>query len=80
MEQLETKECHKYLLRLAKTFHKICTRNNVPYYMIGGTQLGAIRHKGFIPWDDDIDICMPRDEYEKLLSIVAFGIQSDKYI
>lgn len=65
MERIEVKECQKYLLQLAKTFHKICVRNSIPYYMIGGTQLGAIRHKGFIPWDDDIDIVMPRPDYER---------------
>lgn len=57
------------LLEMAKKFHNFCVENGLKYFMIGGTQLGAVRHKGFIPWDDDMDFGMPREDYEKLLSI-----------
>lgn len=57
------------LLEMAKNFHQFCVENELTYFMIGGTQLGAVRHKGFIPWDDDMDFGMPREDYEKLLAI-----------
>lgn len=57
------------LLESLKWFNEFCTDNNLRYYAIGGTILGAIRHQGFIPWDDDIDVGMPRKDYEKLKEI-----------
>ena len=56
-------------LQIFIEFQKICKRNNLRYFMIGGSCLGAVRHCGFIPWDDDIDIGMPRKDYEKFLKI-----------
>ncbi len=60
---------HEVDLDLVKAVVKICDENDLIYYMSGGTLLGAVRHKGFIPWDDDVDLAMPRDDYEAFLKI-----------
>lgn len=59
-------QVQKKLLEMLSWFHLFCIENEIRYYMIGGTMLGAARHEGFIPWDDDIDIGVPRKDYEKL--------------
>lgn len=69
-EYLTTEECRKVELNILSTIAKICDENNLKYFMCGGTMLGAIRHKGFIPWDDDIDIMLLRNDYEKLVNIL----------
>ena len=56
-------------LDLLKEFDKICKKNNLTYWLAYGTVLGAVRHGGFIPWDDDIDVCMPMADYKTFLKI-----------
>ena len=58
-------------LRLLHVLHETCLENDIPYWMDGGTLLGAVRHAGFIPWDDDIDICIPISHYDLLLDKLA---------
>lgn len=62
-------EIQSKLIDMFGWFHDICESNNLTYYALGGTALGAVRHNGFIPWDDDIDVGMPRPDYEKLISL-----------
>ena len=56
------------LLDILADFDRVCRENDLRYYMTYGTMLGAVRHKGFIPWDDDIDLGMPRPDYERLIA------------
>ena len=65
---------HKVDVDIVKEVVRICDKYGLKYYMLGGTMLGAIRHKGFIPWDDDIDLGMPRDEYEKFLELAELEL------
>jgi len=57
------------ILNTMRAFDRVCRENGLPYYMLGGTMLGAVRHKGFIPWDDDADFGLPREAYEALLRL-----------
>lgn len=57
------------LCKTMKSFINICKEHNLQYYACAGTCLGAIRHKGMIPWDDDIDVLMPRSDYDKFLAL-----------
>lgn len=69
MKKKEIQEMQRVLLEDLKVFDSICDNNNIDYFLSSGSLLGAVRHKGFIPWDDDLDIMLTRDNYNKLLSI-----------
>ena len=70
LKEVATDDEHKaHLLDMLTAFDGFCRENGLRYYLSGGTLLGAIRHKGFIPWDDDIDVNMPRPDCEKLMEI-----------
>ncbi len=67
-------------LKIFREFISICEKNSLRYMVCGGTFLGAIRHKGFIPWDDDIDVAMPRPDFEKFLNIAPSLLSSELYL
>lgn len=66
--ELTLRETQLAALKILKTIDKICSEQGLRYYLAYGTLIGAVRHHGFIPWDDDLDIMMPRPDYEKLLT------------
>ena len=57
------------LLELLRELDRVCTAHNIPYVLFAGTALGAARHRGFIPWDDDLDVALLRPDYERLLAL-----------
>ena len=67
-ESLE--KLHIIEAEILERFAKLCKDNDINYYIIGGTLIGAVRHGGFIPWDDDIDIAMPRKDYVRLIDVM----------
>lgn len=68
MKELEINEIHSEMMHVLETLDRICEENNIQYVLAYGTLIGAIRHDGFIPWDDDVDIWMPRADYNRFIA------------
>lgn len=77
MEQ--NRQLKTMLLDMLSWFHAFCQENDLRYYVLGGTMLGAVRHQGFIPWDDDVDVGMPRGDYRRLEELLK-GRQKERYV
>lgn len=80
MRALTTAEVKQIELNILIELDRICTQQKLTYLLAFGTALGAARHKGFIPWDDDIDVFMPRDDYEQLYRLFKTGAISSKLV
>lgn len=73
MHYLSLEEIQQAELEILREFDRICREEGLRYSLVGGTLLGAVRHKGFIPWDDDIDVAMPRPDYERFRKLTFDG-------
>ncbi len=69
--KMSVEEIKKVEISILDYISSVCEQNNIKYYLAYGTLLGAVRHRGFIPWDDDIDICMMRDDYDKFIKLAC---------
>ena len=65
------KHLQRVILGIITDIDALCQKNSIDYYLVGGSTIGAVRHKGFIPWDDDIDITMPRKDYDKFVQYAS---------
>lgn len=77
MRKIDIEECHQILLQIATAIDAICSKHGIPYYMICGTMLGAVRHRGFIPWDDDFDVAIDREYYDLFLEKAKTDLPED---
>jgi lipopolysaccharide cholinephosphotransferase len=73
-------DAHKIMLEILVAFDQICQKNRLTYWLDHVTLLGAVRHKGFIPWDDDLDVTMPREDYERFLQIAPRELGGDLFL
>lgn len=75
-----TREEHQYALKLLlKEFDRVCRELRIPYFLFAGTLLGAVRHEGFIPWDDDLDVIMLREDYERFFREAPAILNGDQF-
>jgi lipopolysaccharide cholinephosphotransferase len=79
MQEKELKHLQQVILSMIKDIDRLCTQNGIEYYLFGGSTLGAVRHKGFIPWDDDMDIVMTPSNYEKFCHLCRTELDTQKY-
>ena len=75
----ELQHLQKVILHIVKDIDELCRKNGIEYYLYGGSAIGAVRHHGFIPWDDDLDIIMDFNNYEKFIKVCRCQLDANKY-
>ncbi len=75
----EIQHLQQVILSIIKDIDALCRENGISYYLLGGSAIGAIRHKGFIPWDDDLDIIMTNENYTRFIEVCRGQLNPDKY-
>lgn len=78
--ETKLRQAQLVMLRMLRIIDDICKKHGLSYWLCSGTLLGAVRHKGFIPWDDDLDICMPREDYEQFLIFAGNEFPEDMFL
>ncbi|MBE6573336.1 MAG: LicD family protein [Ruminococcaceae bacterium] len=79
MRDFDLKRLQQEQLDMLKEVDRICRKHGIKYMLFAGSALGAVRHGGFIPWDDDLDVCMLRPDYDKFLDVAQSELDSEKY-
>ncbi len=79
-QEYDVRRLQKHLLDILTEVVRVCEELGIDYFIMGGTALGAVRHGGFIPWDDDLDIGMRREDYEKFLAGAQAHLRSDLFL
>lgn len=75
--QIAVSDVHHVLLDMIQMIDKICVRHQIPYFLNGGSALGAVRHQGFIPWDDDLDIGMMLEDYKRFIEVLKSDLPEE---
>lgn len=78
-EKITVRDLQKEVLTIMDEVHRVCEKNNIKYALIAGSALGIVNYKGFIPWDDDIDVCIERKDYKKFIEALKKDLNEDFY-
>ena len=79
-EDLSLVDAQSIMVDILRSVHEVCEKHGLKYFLDAGTLLGAVRHKGFIPWDDDVDIGMPREDYNKFVKIAKKELPQNLFL